>query len=200
MLSLGRLRSFAGQAQSVVLPLVREGKAYCQIDNCQHCYIMLPPNNIPSAVSLLPSESKEAAKAHSTLPSQGKDHATPAIRSIESALRLVFHERGQQLSHGAQCGSRHHAVPALEAALRGADINKIRDGVPPFVAAYSIQNVGASGCSPGCSALCRRGWSMRLDLVIRAQPALCKHKYTHNVLMLVGDNPAFPRGLFSARQ
>lgn len=131
MHSIARLRLLAGQAESVVLPIVQEGKVYIGQSSVQNRCKMLPPNNIPSAVSLLPTESKEPVQPQCPSTSNTEHRSQTQAGKHKSSLQKAWplpHERGQQQAHGPPAGLRHHAVPALEAALQGAEINKIRDG------------------------------------------------------------------------
>lgn len=187
MLSLVRLRLFALPAESVVLPLVREGKTHPRIDTCQDRR-MLPPNNIPSAVSLLPTDSKEAAKTHSHSNLAAEQHVDSLITSQDKAFKSAWpspHERGQQQALSAHGGYRHHAVPALEAALQGADINKIRDGVPLSANAdvSGVSGVRVVGLAP--QSPCRRGGPVLRIAAIRAQPILRKLNCNLNIPMLL---------------
>lgn len=192
MRSIGRLRLLASEAQSVVLPVVQEeGKVFFESCTCQDSCKMLPPNNIPSAVSLLPTESKEPAKAQRLSTSNAVNHGGSGARKQDKSLKSaspLLHERGQQQAHGAAVGSRHHAVPALEAALQGAEINKIRDGAPFVLGLTYLEARQLRGFSvQEVRSLCRLGDFSHAVVPIRAQLDPRKQRYDLGAIFMLGN-------------
>lgn len=131
MRSIARLRFMAGLAESVVLPIMPPGKVHFG-DSQWEKDRKMAPSYIVSAVSLLPSDSPECPaqppRVSSSIAQHHSDSVTQKLDKPFQGSWPVLHDRGQQPVPQAHAAPRHHAVPALEAALQGAKINNIRDG------------------------------------------------------------------------